>query len=149
MYVSGCPQSPSSPKLYCTKHWLPQLELKLSWAIVITVTSLSVCMQARIQDFWKGGGGVQARIQDFSQAPPPLGHCPRDVIRPQKIWKTPPLLDIHKHTHTLGHWPCAVIHIPRGGAGWSPLSHTHPGSATGVHLRSTSKKGGAQLCAQC
>ena len=26
------------------------------------------------------GGGVQARIQDFSQAPPPLGHCPRDVI---------------------------------------------------------------------
>ena len=31
------------------------------------------------------GGGVQARIQDFSQAPPPLGHCPRDVIRPQKI----------------------------------------------------------------
>ena len=58
-------------------------------------------------------GGVQARIQDFSQAPPPLdivrvtssdlrkfekhptlghsqappplGHCPRDVIRPQKI----------------------------------------------------------------
>ena len=31
------------------------------------------------------GGGVQARIQDFSQAHPPLGHCPRDVIRPQKI----------------------------------------------------------------
>ena len=48
-----------------------------------------------------------------SQAPPPpLGHCPRDVI-----------------------------HIPRG-AGLSPLSHTHPGSATGVHLRSTSKKRG-------
>ena len=31
------------------------------------------------------GGDVQAWIQDFSQAPPPLGHCPRDVIRPQKI----------------------------------------------------------------
>ena len=59
------------------------------------------------------GGGVQARIQDFSQAPP-LGHCPRDVI-----------------------------HIPRGGRGNYPChTHTHPGSATGVHLRSTSKKRG-------
>ena len=28
---------------------------------------------------------------------PPLGHCPRDVIHPPKNWKTPPLLDIHKH----------------------------------------------------
>ena len=80
-------------------------------------------MQGRIQDFWKGG--VQARIQDFSQAPPPpldivrvtssdlrkfekhptLGHSqappPLDIVRVtssdlRKIWKTPPLLDIHK-----------------------------------------------------
>ena len=28
-------------------------------------------------------GGVQVRIRDFSQAPP-FGHCPRDVICPQK-----------------------------------------------------------------
>ena len=27
----------------------------------------------------------------------PNEHCPRDVIRPPKNWKTPPLLDIHKH----------------------------------------------------
>ena len=56
----------------------PSLELN-------EITTYSVFIQARIQDFCKGGGGVQAQIQDFSQAPPPPGHCPRDVIRPQKI----------------------------------------------------------------
>ena len=49
----------------------------------------------------------------FTSTPPPLGHCPRDVI-----------------------------HIPRGGGVITPVTHTHPGSATGVHLRSTSRKGG-------
>ena len=107
------------------------------------------------------GGGSRRGYRIFHKHPPPLGHCPRDVISPQKNWKTPPLtstppwtlsawrhppsgktpplLDIHKHT-PLGHCPRDVIHIPRGG--WSPLSHTHPGSATGVHLRSTSKEKG-------
>ena len=118
-------------------------------------------MQGRIQDFWKGG--VQARIQDFSQAPPPLdivrvtssdlrkfekhptlghsqapppslldihkhppplGHCPRDVIRPQKIWKTPPLLDIHKRGGpTLGPMLKSLHRGPKGGGvrtPWTP-----------------------------
>ena len=42
--------------------------------------------QARIQDFLKEGGGVKT----FTSAPP-LGHCPRDVIRPLKNSKTPPV----------------------------------------------------------
>ena len=72
---------------------------------------------------WTWMGGTQTRIQDFLKGgwrhsihkhPPPLGHCLRDVIRPLKNWKIPPLLDIHKH-HPLGHCPCDVIHIPRGG----------------------------------
>ena len=49
-----------------------------------------VCV-AQVQDFLKGGG------EYIHKHPPPLGHCPRDVIRPPKNWKTPPLLDIHKH----------------------------------------------------
>ena len=85
--------------------------------------------------FLKGGGGPGADTRFFTTTTP-LGHCPRDVIRPQKIekdprswtftstppwtlsawrhppsenWKGPPLLDIHKHT-PLGHCPCDVIH---------------------------------------
>ena len=69
------------------------------------------------------GGPSQARTQDFlkgglrhSQAPPPL-----DIVRVtssalQKIEKHP-----HSWTFTspppLGHCPCDVIHIPRGGGG--------------------------------
>ena len=29
-------------------------------------------------------------LLDIHRHPPPLGHCPRDVIRPPKNWKTPP-----------------------------------------------------------
>ena len=107
--------------------------------------------------FLKGGGGPGADT-------PPLGHCPRDVIRPPKNWKTPPLLDIHKHP------PLDIARVTsttfQGGGGWSvPVTHTlhrfsvsgqvrgggggvitpatqPPGSATGVHLTSTSKKEG-------
>ena len=60
------------------------------------------------------------------------------------------LRKFEKHPHSwtfttttpLGHCPCDVIHIPRGGGVITPVTHTHPGSATGVHLRSTSKKRG-------
>ena len=97
-----------------------------------------VCMyastQARIQDFLKGGG-----VKTFTSTPPPLGHCPRDVIRPPENDKyphswaftsTPPLdivrvtssalRKIEKYTHSctftstprlVGHCPCDVIHI--------------------------------------
>ena len=56
-----------------------------------------------------------------------------------------------KNTPTLGHsqapprWTLPVWRHPhsKGGQGDHPChTHTHPGSATGVHLRSTSKKGG-------
>ena len=36
-------------------------------------------------------------LKTFTSTPPPLGHCPRDVTRPPENWKTPPLLNIHKH----------------------------------------------------
>ena len=57
-------------------------------------------------------GGVQARIQDFSQAPPPWT---------LSVWRHPPsepppppwTLPVWRHPHS------------KGGAGWSPLSHTH------------------------
>ena len=61
-----------------------------------------------------------------SQTPPPLGHCPRDVIRPQKIWKTPPLLDIHKRGGpTLGPMLKSLHRGPKGG-GPDPLDPPPP-----------------------
>ena len=90
--------------------------------------------------FPEGGGGEA----------PPLGHCPRDVIRPPKNCETPPLLDIHKH-----HPPLDIVRVTssalpkiekhthswtftstppwtlwrhphsKGGGGWSvPVTHT-------------------------
>ena len=88
--------------------------------------------EGRIQDFWKGGGSISGADTGFPEggvktftSPPPLGHCPRDVIHPPENWKTPPLLDIHKHPPPpLGHCPCDVIHIPRGGGVIGP-GHAH------------------------
>ena len=72
----------------------------------------------------------------------PLGHCLRDVIKlknaPLDIHKHPPLdpRDVirppkngHPHTWTftstpLRHYPCDVIHIPRGGGGDRSRSRT-------------------------
>ena len=66
--------------------------------------------------FPEGGG------EDIHKTP--LGHCPRDVIRPPENWKTPPLLDIHKHPPppwTLPVWR----HLHSKGGGWSvPVTHT-------------------------
>ena len=73
------------------------------------------------------GGGPGADTGFFTSTP--LGHCPRDVIRPLK---NTPTLGHSQGPPPLGHCPRDVIHIP----------HTHPGSATGIHLRSTSKTGG-------
>ena len=108
--------------------------------VSVNATAKLVGSRGGSRIFERGGPGAETGF--FTSTPPPLGHCPRDIIRPQKNWKTPPLLDSHKHTHT----PLDIARVTsstfQGGAGWSPLSHTHPGSATGVHLRSTSKKGG-------
>ena len=94
---------------------------------------------ARIQDFWKGGG-VQARIQDFSQAPP------LDIVRVTSS----ALRKFEKHPHAwtftstpLGHCPRDVIHIPRGGGRGDHPCHTHTldpplGSILGLQA----KKGG-------
>ena len=71
----------------------------------------------RMGTLWLGGaeGLICPKFYtDNHKHPPPLGHCPRDVIHPPKIWKTPLLLDIHKHT-PLGHCLCdVIIHIPKG-----------------------------------
>ena len=44
--------------------------------------------------------------------PPPLGHCPRDVIHPPKI--NTPTLGHSKHPPLLGHCLCDVFNIPKG-----------------------------------
>ena len=97
-----------------------------NWRGILKQTSHT--HQARIQDFWKGGG-VQARIQDFS--PPPL----LDIVcvtssAIRKIEKHP-----HSWTFTKGGvqlWGPMLksLHCgPKGGGGvrtpWTP-----PGSAT-------------------
>ena len=46
-----------------------------------------VCMQARSQPARWGGLNLDGWN---TRRTPPLGHCPRDVIRPPKNWKTPP-----------------------------------------------------------
>ena len=134
---------------------------------LVHLWALYTTCQGRIQDFWRGGG-VHARIQDFLKGGggddihkhTPLGHCPRDVIRPPKNWKTPPLLDIHKHppldivrvtsstlrgvigpSHAHFAWVFSIGTSSKGG-GWSPLSPPLDPPCTGVHLRSTGKKGG-------
>ena len=94
----------------------------------------------------------------FSQAPPPPWTLFAWRHPPSENWKRPPLLDIHKHTHPLGHCPCDVIHRirrcrlglqakkgggsnfgpnvkkptswPKRGGGPDPLDPPPPGSAT-------------------
>ena len=76
------------------------------------------------------GGGVQARIQDFSSTPPPL-----DIVRVtssalRKLKKTPALGHIHKH-------PPPPLDIAR-------VTSSTPQDPP-LHLRSTSKKGGSNF----
>ena len=75
------------------------------------------CYHRRMGTLWLGGaeGLICPKFYTDNHKHPPLGHCPRDVIHPPKIWKTPLLLDIHKHPPPLGH--ClgdVIIHIPKG-----------------------------------
>ena len=84
---------------------------------------MAYILQARIglQDFLRGGGAWRR-----SQAHTPLEHCPRDVVRPPENWKTPPLLDIHKHPPP---WTLPVWRHPHsaggGGGGDRSRSRTH------------------------
>ena len=95
--------------------------------------------------FLKGGPGADTGF--FTSTPPP----PLDIVRVTSS----ALRKFEKHPHSWtftstpspGHCPYDVIHTPKskgGGQGNHPChtTHTHPGSATGVHLRSTSKKRG-------
>ena len=67
------------------------------------------------------GGGSKLGWVEHQAHPPPL-----DIVRvTSSIWKTPPLLDIHKHP-PLGHCPCDVIHIFQGwnkiAKGWNKIA---------------------------
>ena len=102
-------------------------------------------LQARSQPASQvGGGGLNLDGWNTRRTPPPL-----DIVRvTSSIWKTPPLLDIHrhppppwtlsawrhppseklentplldihKHPPPLGHCPCDVIHIFQG---WNKIA---------------------------
>ena len=83
-----------------------------------------------------GGGSELGWVEHQAHPPPPLGHCPRDVINLKNAptlghSQAPPPLDIvrvtssalrkigkhpplgHSQAPPLGHCPCDVIHIPR------------------------------------
>ena len=107
----------------------------------VTGNNISQCVVSVNATAKLVGSRVGYRI--FHKHPPPL-----DIVRVTSS----ALRKIEKHPHswtftsTPPPWTLPVWRHPhsKGGAGWSPLSHTHPGSATGVHLRSTSKKGGSK-----
>ena len=90
--------------------------------------------------FLKGGGGPGG-YRIFHK------HPPLDIVRVTSS----ALRKIEKHPHSWTFtntppppWTLPVWRHPhiQGGGVITPVTHTHPGSATGVHLRSTSKKGG-------
>ena len=76
----------------------------------------------RMGTLWLGGaeGLICPKFytDNHKHPPPPLGHCPHDVIHPPKIWKLPLLLYSWTFTSTpppLGHCLCdVIIHIPKG-----------------------------------
>ena len=81
----------------------------------ITSVMLILCaVQARIQDFLKGGG-----VETFTRTPPPLDivcvHPPSEKL---------------KNTPTLGHSQACTIHIPGCVCVITPVTHTHSGSTT-------------------
>ena len=79
--------------------------------------------QARIQDFLKGGG-----VKTFTSTHTPLGHCPRDVIRPsEKLKSTPTLGHSQAHTHPLDIARVTSSTFQGGGGDRSlsaPITHT-------------------------
>ena len=82
--------------------------------------------QARSQPA-RWGGGSELGWVEHQAHPPPLGHCPRDVIRPPKNWKTPPSWTFTSTPPPpLGHCPCDVIHIFQGwnkiAKGWNKIA---------------------------
>ena len=77
-------------------------------------------VQARSQPA-RWGGGLNLDGWNTRRTPPPLGHCPRDVIN----LKNAPTLG-HSQAPPLGHCPCDVIHIFQGwnkiAKGWNKIA---------------------------
>ena len=69
-----------------------------------------------------GGGGLNLDGWNTRRTPPPLGHCPRDVIN----LKNAPTLGHSQAPPPLGHCPCDVIHIFQGwnkiAKGWNKIA---------------------------
>ena len=80
---------------------------------------MCVCMQARSQPARWGGLNLDGWN---TRRPPPLGHCPRDVIN----LKNAPTLGHSQAPPPLGHCPCDVIHIFQGwnkiAKGWNKIA---------------------------
>ena len=81
------------------------------------------CSQARSQPA-RWGGSELGWVEHQAHPPPPLGHCPRDVINlknaptlghsqapPPWTLKNAPTLGHSQAPPPLGHCPCDVIHI--------------------------------------
>ena len=80
----------------------------------------SQIVQARSQPA-RWGGSELGWVEHQAHPPPPLGHCPRDVIN----LKNAPTLG-HSQAPPPGHCPCDVIHIFQGwnkiAKGWNKIA---------------------------
>ena len=85
-----------------------------------------------------GGGGSELGWVEHQAHPPPLGHCPRDVIN----LKNAPALG-HSQAPPLGHCPRDVINLKNAPA----LGHSqaHPPLDIARVTSSTYSKGGTKL----
>ena len=75
-----------------------------SYTCRLTIFLSSLCRPVASQP---GGGGSELRWVEHQAHPPPLGHCPRDVIN----LKNAPTLGHSQAPPPLGHCPCDVINL--------------------------------------
>ena len=117
-----------------SENWFPMRSAFIVKLLLIQYIHVHAVGEIGSSFFLGGGGGPYPSAdtgfpegggEDIHKHPPPLDIV-RDVIRPPKNWKTPPLLGIPQAPPPpLGHCPCDVIHIPRGRGVWSvPVTHT-------------------------
>ena len=81
-------------------------ELSVGHPHTLIVTWADIQHQARSQPA-RWGGGLNLDGWNTGAPPPPLGHCPRDVIN----LKNAPTLGHSQAPPPLEHCPCDVIHI--------------------------------------
>ena len=123
------------------QKWTDILTGSLRWGGCFISTLLDGILQARIQDFLKGGGGVKT----FTSTPPwtlsAWRHPPSE-----KLKNTPTLGHSQAPPPPLGHCPCDVIHIPRGGGGDDrSRSRIRTLSCIGFQYRDKFKGGGGVI----